>query len=517
MPPKAGISSVAYAHMATRRECRNGPECTDFSDEHRRAFSHPEGITLACTYGSKCYRKNLDHLKQFVHPGDRNYRCGLVHFGMFKGRRVEPEFPTMRDLFNYCDPDESGHISADEFALAWQYLQHLGIDGEVVDAWQTAAGEDTHLTFAQFAHWGTTAGLNLPVGVDVADGAPQPCRFEYTDGGRRCPCQNFKPVAGSTLCECNHKASCHQSDVALMTFEEQEVLRKLAARGRAASGTKSMTLGSIAAPARKPGFDMVTSKETRDALQRLLTETHKTSDNWTRDRGCALHGRHACPDSCIFRNRAPVPAGFELVRAEKNRNPALYHTYETTKAAIREECRLTSPGMHQVFEPLSSAHNIPGTEDLDPSINEWRVMHGTALAACKGICGTNFALKKAGTGATWKDPGKKAGTPLYGWGVYLAERSTKADEYAEQITDGLPIDEGCHAMLVCRVVGGLTRLVDTNEFDPDALRTDVFDGPYHSVFGDREVKLGKPFREIVVYDNAQVFPEFILYYKRVMS
>ena len=31
-----------------------------------------------------------------------------------------------------------------------------------------------------------------------------------------------------------------------------------------------------------------------------------------------------------------------------------------------------------------------------------------------------------------------------GYGVYLAERSTKADEYAEEIHGGLPMDEGCY-------------------------------------------------------------------------
>jgi len=99
--------------------------------------------------------------------------------------------------------------------------------------------------------------------------------------------------------------------------------------------------------------------------------------------------------------------------------------------------------------------------------------------------------------------------------VYLAERITKADEYAEVIEKGLPSDIGCCAVLVCRCVGGLSRLVDTNEFDTEELKRDVFAGPYHSVFGDREKLLGKPYREIVVYDNVQIFPEFILYYQRV--
>ncbi len=74
---------------------------------------------------------------------------------------------------------------------------------------------------------------------------------------------------------------------------------------------------------------------------------------------------------------------------------------------------------------------------------------------------------------------------------------------------------GLCCMLVVRATGGLARIVETNDFDPVALRRDIFDGPYHAVFGDRVKKLGKPFREIVVYDQAQLFPEFILYFKPI--
>ncbi|OLP94558.1 hypothetical protein AK812_SmicGene23411 [Symbiodinium microadriaticum] len=126
----------------------------------------------------------------------------------------------------------------------------------------------------------------------------------------------------------------------------------------------------------------------------------------------------------------------------------------------------------------------------------------------------------------WTPLGMQQG-PLYGYGVYCAdaelkfrESSTKADEYAE----------------------------DTNEFDPDDLpmpqlhsceclgerRQDVLDGPYHSVLGDRVVKLKMPVCKmdpadlagravtsmrkeaaLQVHDNNQIFPEFILYYKRL--
>jgi len=512
--------------MAPTESCRRGVECTDFSNEHRARFSHPVGITLACQYGSKCYRKNLQHLQQFAHPGDRNYRIGMVHFPERKGVKVKPEFTTLRELFNYCDPDESGNISEAEFRDAWDFLRGLPplTDGEAeaeqrlpdtfAEAWKQAAGEDhTHLTFAQFARFASDANIRLPVGIDLSDGADRACHFQYPGGGR-CPCAKFEPGGALNMCSgCQHKSSVHLSDTALMTFEEQEVLNKLRKRAADCGGRGSMKFGALAAPARRPGFTMVTDKETLQDLQRLLSETHKEHDNWTRDRGCSLHGRNACEVSCIMGHRAPVPTGYELMRAERNRNAPLYQTYATTRAAIKQEC--SSPGApFTAFAPLS-ALEVKGEEPLDASINEWRLLHGSNLAALKSICGSNFRLKLAGSGATWKDKGKKAGTPLYGYGVYCAENVTKADEYASPIEDGLPADIGCCAVLVCRAVGGLCRVVDTNEFDTEELRRDVFDGPFHSVLGDRVTKLGKPFREVVLYDSAQVFPEFLLYYRRL--
>merc|ERR1712137_693787 len=102
----------------------------------------------------------------------------------------------------------------------------------------------------------------------------------------------------------------------------------------------------------------------------------------------------------------------------------------------------------------------------------------------------------------WKEPGKGSGTPLYGYGIYLAEHITKADEYCEPIPEEEPIlppgSEGdAFCVLVCRVLGGRTRVVQTNEFEVDKLREDVLQGPYHSVFGDRVATLNKPYREVV--------------------
>ncbi len=43
--------------------------------------------------------------------------------------------------------------------------------------------------------------------------------------------------------------------------------------------------------------------------------------------------------------------------------------------------------------------------DWIDSSRRWRLFHGTSEAACLEICAKNFALKLAGTGASWKPEG----------------------------------------------------------------------------------------------------------------
>lgn len=151
---------------------------------------------------------------------------------------------------------------------------------------------------------------------------------------------------------------------------------------------------------------------------------------------------------------------------------------------------------------------------LDNKCNEWYLFHGSNFEACRGICSTNFRPTLAGTGATWKEKGKAKGTPLYGFGYYFSERVTKADEYAQAIPEGEEF-QGRHCVLVCRVIGGRTNIVTHNEIEVDKLTATVFDGPSHSVLGDRVKSLGKPYREVVAYDEGQCYPEYLLVYDRI--
>lgn len=467
-------------------------------------------MRLACKYGDDCYRKDPRHLEQFAHPGDRNYRIGLV---VFKSGQ-QPQLKTLWDAFQFYDPDESGHLSQDEFSelLVGFVRSLLGAKTPTLEkAWEASGASHTgYLNFRAFAAWTQEhLGLEYPLGLEERSMSMRRCRFRRlsADGGR-CSCEAYVAAVDSedrALCRCGHKPSMHRSDFAQRTY--------------------SAVLKEVACSSWAPGVDGLVKVEDSgelDRLQAFMTASHKSTDNWTRDRGCGLHGVNGCQASCASRNRVRVPHGYLLVSAYRNQNQDLWTKYTIARTAIAEDCARPCKDPHETRGVACSGTLV--TDELDKANNEWHLFHGTSPQRCKSICSTNFRLALAGSGATWKDAGKETGMPLYGFGIYLAERITKADEYSsplppetEQTPPVIPRDGDGEVFttLLCRVMGGRTNLITTNEIEVDKLRKDVFEGSYNSVFGDREVSLGKPFREVVVYDKDQCYPEFLLVYRRV--
>jgi Ca2+-binding EF-hand superfamily protein len=492
--------SVSMACPPGMHPCKFGMTCFNKDPRHRKRFWHPPPPVLkdsarsACRYGSGCFQTSRAHLEAYAHPGDRNYRLGLVSFG-----RKGPHFETMWQLFSFCDPNESGHLSKEEFANVMNFAKMVGCRVDIKDldkAWFDAGGEaHGYVNFGRFSQWAEAAGMTLPIGIEAGDDS-RPCHFRIMkEGGWSCGCKEFQQADDSFLCECGHKPSMHRS-----TFADRS--------------TTSGTLDEIPSKweAGREGLVEV-SGDIHGMLNDMLNSTHKTSDNWTRDRGCKIHGRgHPdCSHKCIKANGWPVPTGYSIKRVFRNQNQSMWKNYSLMRTAIAQECKEDSAGVK--YEDVSIENKVSLDTELQPGINEWRLFHGTKIAACRGICGSNFRLALSGTGATWKEPGSDKGSPLYGFGIYLAERITKADEYADPLPDG-DEDAGLSACLIVRCIGGRPNIVTTNDIEKEKLKMDVFDGPYHSVFGDRVVTLGKPYREIVVYDKDQIYPEFLVIYER---
>eukprot|EP00931_Biecheleriopsis_adriatica_P055861 TRINITY_DN33108_c0_g1_i1.p1 TRINITY_DN33108_c0_g1~~TRINITY_DN33108_c0_g1_i1.p1 ORF type:complete len:930 (-),score=147.96 TRINITY_DN33108_c0_g1_i1:32-2821(-) len=134
--------------------------------------------------------------------------------------------------------------------------------------------------------------------------------------------------------------------------------------------------------------------------------------------------------------------------------------------------------------------------DLDVTANEQWLFHGTSAAAVQGISDEEFRLDFAGT---------HRGS-LFGKAIYLAESTTKADEYSTEDEDG------CCWMLLCRAALG--RMLTCCDLRPpkDILERCQALG-FDSLLGDRQAAVGT-FREFVIPEASQVYPAFILRYRR---
>merc|ERR1719329_1825765 len=156
-------------------------------------------------------------------------------------------------------------------------------------------------------------------------------------------------------------------------------------------------------------------------------------------------GDRNCNPQCAMMHQAAVPKGYTLVSVEANMNYGLMDRYLYIRNTM-------GPQKEQPVETSKPAAKLlaadPSWARL-PKHNEWHVFHGTSRKFAESICRENFQLDRIGSGAAGGVMGNSRHRPLYGFGYYFAERSTKADEYAtkEQGSKNL-------TMLVCRVAGG---------------------------------------------------------------
>jgi hypothetical protein len=204
-----------------------------------------------------------------------------------------------------------------------------------------------------------------------------------------------------------------------------------------------------------------------------------------------------------------VPRRFEVVQVLRNQNPQLWVGYWLKREVIRKEMGSEPhvPGnavvvldpKTQSFQPTLIERS---TSSLDAGCNEVFLFHGTRPSAADRICEKAFKIELAGSNRGM----------LYGPGLYFAESSSKSDEYAQADSDGLY--QGLYATLLCRVVMGNWLYNDEVRPDEQELANNCLRGQYHSVVGDRE-KCRGTFREYVVYDNDQAYPEFIVIYRRI--
>ncbi|CAE7574015.1 Parp12 [Symbiodinium natans] len=193
---------------------------------------------------------------------------------------------------------------------------------------------------------------------------------------------------------------------------------------------------------------------------------------------------------------------FEVVQVLRNENPSLWAAYWRQRERIRKQCEGKRLPAETAKTSLCDAFSqTAGCLSLAEEVREFYLFHGTRPSAANQICSSDFRVDMAGS---------QTGT-LYGKGLYFAEASSKADEYASDDKEGLYT--GLFCMLLCRVTCGDWIYTDEAKPDVGALVQDIRQGHHDSVLGDREKARGT-YREFIVFNSDQVYPEYIIIYKR---
>jgi len=202
------------------------------------------------------------------------------------------------------------------------------------------------------------------------------------------------------------------------------------------------------------------------------------------------------------RKGGKVPDRLLVTKGERIQNVKNWIEYSQRRSHIKSALSKNDDCLLSKIDGLKTADILPDCDKfrLDRGANEAWLFHGTNDNAAEKITSGDFLVTLAGS---------NAGT-LYGKGLYLAESVSKSDEY----TDENAYEERC--MLVCRSALGFVNYNDEANPDPNKLVKSCTKGKYHCVLGDRE-KLRDTFREIIVYDDNQVYPEYVLWYKRVYN
>lgn len=473
-PAKAGVTKRGKPFDTCCRSCVVNPGL----GMHDRCCGVADGVAVpplrpACPKGSRCRQRDSEHLSAEAHPLDEDYTECCT------SSRIEPEKISLKCIFDWADADGSGKLSQKELGDAYFPIQARCGDGlpPITDEAWGHMDEDGNgvVNFVEFASWAGPR-LGLPLGMDRMMGKMKTGNLSHPCTVIGCPCEAFegdseKPQSKCKTCK--HKCSMHQS-------RQKE--------------------GEVMIPEYWENHDQdfcefieLKSAEVVEEFQKLLDATYRPT--WTRDRT-----RHNP-------TRPKPPASFKVVAVKRNENYDTWKEYACRRAEImlqQEEKKADGQDPMELYSDVKSTaawREIAGKKGdrLQHECNEWYLFHGTSPAASKSICENDFRVACAGS---------NTGT-LYGKGLYFAESITKADEYAK------PEGE-VYAVLVCRVIGGNVRYTDEATPDPEELVYSCLDGPYDSVLGDRE-KCRGTYREFVLFDSEDVYPEYVVEYTRVYA
>lgn len=244
-----------------------------------------------------------------------------------------------------------------------------------------------------------------------------------------------------------------------------------------------------------------------DATRNLVVKL--VEDTW--DPRHVGHGNDAKGlDQLKYRN-------IRVTNVERVENLDLFESYVQERQRFFDKARARgrpvpieyvakSSGNIKTSTILSSHKSGAGfTSDIYPEINEYYVFHGTLADTMDSVLTQGLDCRMS------------RGTAMFGQGAYGAESSTKADQYVDKKENRQKIP---HQMLLVRMCLGDICLYDLPAAHRRApckrCRNDNCKAHKPKDFYDSVVGDGKwLFREFIVYDKRQAYPEYLITYERV--
>jgi len=176
----------------------------------------------------------------------------------------------------------------------------------------------------------------------------------------------------------------------------------------------------------------------------------------------------------------------QVMKGERIEDARLWSIYVWKRGKIRERgTTVVEDVKPETMENVA----FSARTTLDRTVNEVWLLHGTSEEAAKAIAKSNFSCSSGG---------------CFGSGAYFADDSAKANQYAKGYTD-----DGCKIMLLCRVtLGNIKKLPKGQDRDAERFAKDP---SVDAVLGFTDS------REFVVYDMAQIYPEYMMHYKEMVA
>jgi len=179
---------------------------------------------------------------------------------------------------------------------------------------------------------------------------------------------------------------------------------------------------------------------------------------------------------------------FKVVTVLINKNAELWQQQDSMKTAMK------STGTSISQKMLATSEHVPGRfEELDNSVNEHLLFHGTTMESVTRIAKQQFDIKRAGS----------ADGAYHGKGIYFSDWSSKSHSYARREYSS-DVRGGIFSMLLCRVVCGTMAGHGAHVSGKAGM-------PPHSIHahspsgGD----------EIVIFNADQVYPLYMVFYQNV--